>query len=142
MTFFPCLMYYLWICLWFYDGKLVYPTSSEDIKPFLGRMWAHIAKVESFLLFRACTHPRNRMPAPTSMHGRCTPATSSSNLRSPSSSPATRRRVSLSHHWATRRSCTTATPLPASTSPWSHLPSSITFTSSVSLKSSITLDIS
>ena len=44
---FPILMYYLWICLWFYDGKLVYPTSSEDIKPFLARMWGHVAKVGS-----------------------------------------------------------------------------------------------
>jgi delta24(24(1))-sterol reductase len=42
---FPILMYYLWICLWFYDGKLAYPTSSEDIKPFLARMWGHVAKV-------------------------------------------------------------------------------------------------
>ncbi|TEB36682.1 ERG4/ERG24 ergosterol biosynthesis protein [Coprinellus micaceus] len=41
---FPILMYYLWICLWFYDGKLAYPTSSEDIKPFLARMWGHVAK--------------------------------------------------------------------------------------------------
>ncbi|GLB41937.1 putative ERG4 ERG24 ergosterol biosynthesis protein [Lyophyllum shimeji] len=42
MTFFPVLMYYLWICLWFYDGRLVYPTSQDDIKPFLWRMWDHI----------------------------------------------------------------------------------------------------
>ena len=45
MTGFPVLMYYLWICLWFYDGKLVHPNSVSDIKPFLGRMWGHIAKV-------------------------------------------------------------------------------------------------
>ncbi|KAF9466096.1 ergosterol biosynthesis ERG4/ERG24 [Collybia nuda] len=44
MTFFPVLMYYLWICLWFYDGKLVHPTSTEDIKPFLLRMWNHICQ--------------------------------------------------------------------------------------------------
>jgi hypothetical protein len=44
MTGFPILMYYLWICLWFYDGKLVYPTSVDDIQPFLWRMWGHIAK--------------------------------------------------------------------------------------------------
>ncbi|KAF8202267.1 ergosterol biosynthesis ERG4/ERG24 [Pholiota molesta] len=37
-------MYYLWICLWFYDGKLVSPASVEDIKPFLWRMWGHVAK--------------------------------------------------------------------------------------------------
>ncbi|KAF8967619.1 ergosterol biosynthesis ERG4/ERG24 [Flammula alnicola] len=44
MTGFPILMYYLWICLWFYDGALVYPTSVEDIQPFLWRMWGHVAK--------------------------------------------------------------------------------------------------
>ncbi|KAK0188658.1 ergosterol biosynthesis ERG4/ERG24 family-domain-containing protein [Armillaria mellea] len=42
MTGFPLLMYYLWICLWFYDGKLVHPTSLEDVKPFLLRMWNHV----------------------------------------------------------------------------------------------------
>ncbi|TFK39809.1 ergosterol biosynthesis ERG4/ERG24 [Crucibulum laeve] len=42
MSFFPCLMYYLWICLTFYDGKLVHPSSVDDIKPFLGKMWQHI----------------------------------------------------------------------------------------------------
>ncbi|KAF9454324.1 ERG4/ERG24 ergosterol biosynthesis protein [Macrolepiota fuliginosa MF-IS2] len=41
---FPILMYYLWICLWFYDGKLVYPTSVDDITPFLLRMWEHVRK--------------------------------------------------------------------------------------------------
>ena len=45
MTGFPILMYYLWICLWFYDGKLVHPTSTEDIKPFLAKMWGHVVKV-------------------------------------------------------------------------------------------------
>ncbi|KAF6761619.1 ergosterol biosynthesis ERG4/ERG24 [Ephemerocybe angulata] len=44
MTGFPILMYYLWVCLWFYDGKLVHPTSVEDIQPFLARMWGHVAK--------------------------------------------------------------------------------------------------
>lgn len=42
---FPALMYYLWICLWFYDGQLVRPESVDDIKPFLARMWAHICEV-------------------------------------------------------------------------------------------------
>lgn len=42
---FPILMYYLWICLWFYDGKLVTPSSVDDIVPFLQRMWAHIRDV-------------------------------------------------------------------------------------------------
>ena len=45
MTGFPILMYYLWICLWFYDGALVHPSSVEDIKPFLARMVGHVVKV-------------------------------------------------------------------------------------------------
>ena len=44
---FPMLMYYLWICLWFYDGQLVYPTSVAGIKPFINQMWAHIRDVSS-----------------------------------------------------------------------------------------------
>ncbi|KAJ7091410.1 ergosterol biosynthesis ERG4/ERG24 [Mycena belliarum] len=44
MTGFPALMYYLWICLWFYDGQLVHPNSLEEVKPFLAQMWAHICK--------------------------------------------------------------------------------------------------
>ncbi|KAI9440746.1 ergosterol biosynthesis ERG4/ERG24 [Lactarius indigo] len=42
MVGFPMLMYYLWICLWFYDGQLVFPTSIGGIKPFLNQMWAHV----------------------------------------------------------------------------------------------------
>ncbi|KIY70556.1 ERG4/ERG24 ergosterol biosynthesis protein [Cylindrobasidium torrendii FP15055 ss-10] len=42
MTGFPLLMYYLWACLWFYDGQLAHPKSVDDIKPFLLEMWAHI----------------------------------------------------------------------------------------------------
>ncbi|KAF8630129.1 hypothetical protein AX15_003085 [Amanita polypyramis BW_CC] len=42
MSGFPVLMYYLWICLWFYDGKLVFPTSANDFVPFLSRMWDHV----------------------------------------------------------------------------------------------------
>ncbi|KAI0666820.1 ERG4/ERG24 ergosterol biosynthesis protein [Trametes maxima] len=42
MTGFPVLMYYLWICLVFYDGRLTHPTSVDDIQPFLWRMWEHI----------------------------------------------------------------------------------------------------
>ncbi|KAF7794249.1 hypothetical protein EIP86_005382 [Pleurotus ostreatoroseus] len=42
MTGFPILMYYLWICLVFYDGQLVRPTSVDDIGPFFLRMWDHI----------------------------------------------------------------------------------------------------
>jgi delta24(24(1))-sterol reductase len=49
MVGFPMLMYYLWICLWFYDGQLVFPTSVEGIKPFLNKMWTHVRDV-SFLL--------------------------------------------------------------------------------------------
>jgi delta24(24(1))-sterol reductase len=33
---------YLWACLWYYDGKLVHPTSIDDIKPFLHRMGQHV----------------------------------------------------------------------------------------------------
>ncbi|KAK0557407.1 C-24(28) sterol reductase [Tilletia horrida] len=42
MTFFPMLMYYLWICLWFYDGKLVVPGGLNDILPFFQRMANHV----------------------------------------------------------------------------------------------------
>lgn len=45
MTGFPLLMYYLWICLWFYDGTLVYPTSVDGIQPFLWKMWEHVRDV-------------------------------------------------------------------------------------------------
>ena len=48
---FPLLMYYLWICLWFYDGQLTHPSSVDDIKPFLGRMWAHVREVHHIWLF-------------------------------------------------------------------------------------------
>ncbi|KAG8842210.1 C-24(28) sterol reductase [Serendipita sp. 411] len=42
MLIFPVLMYYFWICLWFYDGQLVHPTSVDDIVPFFSRMWDHV----------------------------------------------------------------------------------------------------
>lgn len=42
---FPLLMYYLWICLWFYDGQLVTPNSLDDVKPFLQTMWEHVRVV-------------------------------------------------------------------------------------------------
>jgi delta24(24(1))-sterol reductase len=45
MTGFPILMYYLWICLWFYDGQLVWPESLDDSLPFLHRMWGHVRVV-------------------------------------------------------------------------------------------------
>jgi delta24(24(1))-sterol reductase len=47
MVGFPMLMYYLWICLWFYDGRLVVPTSVDGIEPFIKDMWAHIRDVSS-----------------------------------------------------------------------------------------------
>jgi Delta24(24(1))-sterol reductase len=46
---FPMLMYYLWICLWFYDGQLVIPTSVEGIQPFIHEMWTHIRDVSLFI---------------------------------------------------------------------------------------------
>lgn len=42
MTLFPVLMYYLWICLWFYDGQLVIPKSIDDIPAFFSRMGQHV----------------------------------------------------------------------------------------------------
>lgn len=51
MAGFPILMYYFWICLWFYDGQLVHPKSFDDIKPFLGTMWNHIREVRVFPLY-------------------------------------------------------------------------------------------
>ncbi|CEH16753.1 erg4 erg24 ergosterol biosynthesis protein [Ceraceosorus bombacis] len=42
MVFFPNMMYYLWICLWFYDGRLVIPNGVDDIVPFLQRMAQHV----------------------------------------------------------------------------------------------------
>jgi hypothetical protein len=35
----------MWICLWFYQGKMVYPTSLSDIVPFLRRMGTHAYEV-------------------------------------------------------------------------------------------------
>ena len=45
MVGFPMLMYYLWICLWFYDGQLVFPKSVDGIHPFLHEMWTHVRDV-------------------------------------------------------------------------------------------------
>jgi len=42
MTGFPLLMYYLWACLWFYDGKLVYPHSLTEVKPLFLGIWGHV----------------------------------------------------------------------------------------------------
>ena len=49
MVGFPLLMYYLWICVWFYDGFMVYPNSFQDIFPFLEKMWIHVKEVGYFL---------------------------------------------------------------------------------------------
>ncbi|KAK7012870.1 ergosterol biosynthesis ERG4/ERG24 [Favolaschia claudopus] len=48
---FPALMYYLWICLWFYDGQLVYPKSFADVNLFLAEMWAHVCEGASPSLY-------------------------------------------------------------------------------------------
>jgi delta24(24(1))-sterol reductase len=61
MTGFPVLMYYFWICLWFYDGKLVHPSSLEDIQPFLLRMWGHIRDVCTFAF--SCSQQLIREPS-------------------------------------------------------------------------------
>ena len=45
MTGFPVLMYYLWTCLWFYDGRLVYPHSLAEAKPLFLEIWGHIKTV-------------------------------------------------------------------------------------------------
>ena len=50
MIFFPCLMYYLWICLWYYDGHLTHPTSIDDIGPFILRIWEHVRTVRMNLV--------------------------------------------------------------------------------------------
>lgn len=39
---FPVLMYYLWICLWFYDGQFAHPTGLSDVIPFIRRMASHV----------------------------------------------------------------------------------------------------
>jgi delta24(24(1))-sterol reductase len=66
---FPILMYYLWICLWFYDGKLVTPTSLDDIQPFLHRMWEHVRVVSSFLILQSVfTVPNAEKDASPNLH--------------------------------------------------------------------------
>ena len=45
MTGFPVLMYYLWACLWFYDGRLVYPYSLSEAKPLFLEILGHIKTV-------------------------------------------------------------------------------------------------
>ena len=50
MTFFPLLMYYLWICSTFYGGSLEGKRGSETWLAFIDRMVAHITKVQEQLL--------------------------------------------------------------------------------------------
>ena len=45
MTFFPILMYYLWICNTFYGGSLQFRRPSETWLAFADRMVAHVTKV-------------------------------------------------------------------------------------------------
>lgn len=94
---FPILMYYLWICLWFYDGKLVYPASVEDIKPFLWRMWGHVAKVwfhPSIWFKKMPNKSRARTPAQMHTRGRFTRATFSSSSSSLGFFQVTNKKVS------------------------------------------------
>ena len=73
MTGFPILMYYLWICLVFYDGQLALPHSLDDVGPFLGRMWEHIYNVScsySPAALWLCLICSLRMQIPTQSPGR------------------------------------------------------------------------
>lgn len=144
MTFFPVLMYYFWICLWFYDGKLIYPTSSEDIQPFLWRMWSHIRDVCVLACSRSNWLIRKsvRMPAPTSTRGKCTLATYSSNCSLHRSYQAINKKVFRYHRWGTKLLCITATRFLRGTRHWSRLLGFITRASSVSQKSSTIMDTS
>ena len=52
MTGFSVLMYYLWTCLWFYDGRLVYPHSLAEAKPLFLEILGHIKTVRFGSVFR------------------------------------------------------------------------------------------
>ncbi|KAG9128126.1 C-24(28) sterol reductase [Ceratobasidium sp. 392] len=56
MAFFPMMMYYFWICLRFYEGTLVHPSSFGDVGPFLDRMWMHVRKDASPSLTAWCIY--------------------------------------------------------------------------------------
>ncbi len=45
MLFFPCLLYYLYVCLYFFDGQLVGPGSMEKFRPWLRDIGNLIYKV-------------------------------------------------------------------------------------------------
>src|SRR4051812_45048716 len=43
MIFFPLLMYYFWVCLEYHQGRLIYPTSLDNIVPFVrDEIWVKI----------------------------------------------------------------------------------------------------
>lgn len=42
MLFFPCLMYYFWVCLEYYDGALQYPKSVNGVVPWVQQMVDHV----------------------------------------------------------------------------------------------------
>lgn len=44
MVFSHVLIYYCWICLTYYDAGVVYPSSLDDVGPFLKRMAQHITE--------------------------------------------------------------------------------------------------
>lgn len=140
---FPMLMYYLWICLWFYDGQLVIPKSVGGIKPFIHEMWAHIRDV-SLSIGRPSrdsiiSPPFScRMPAQTPMRGRCIPVSFFTSSFSLGSCLAICKRACLCHLLVTKLSCTTAMLSSRSTLPSLLLQSSTTITSSASQKSSTT----
>ena len=46
--------------VWFYDGKLVSPTSLDDVQPFLQRMWEHVRVVSSIFLLQKFLHIQQR----------------------------------------------------------------------------------
>ena len=121
MTGFPILMYYLWICLVFYDGSLVHPASVDDIQPFLWRMWDHIRVVRLtslFILFLFMTlYSHSRMQAPTPTRGGSTSVSWSSSSLSLGSSLVSCKKAFPSPPSATRPSCISATPSAASTLP-------------------------
>ena len=113
MTGFPILMYYLWICLWFYDGKLVYPSSVDDIQPFLWRMWGHVAKVGNLsvqTLLSLLLSSIYRMLVQIYTDGRSTRAISSFSCFSLGLCPVTNRKAFQCLHLATKLSHTTAMP--------------------------------
>jgi delta24(24(1))-sterol reductase len=47
---FPVMMYYLWICLWFYHGQFARPSAlawegKGGVAEFLGTMWGYVKNV-------------------------------------------------------------------------------------------------